>query len=143
MVLADNSSALLSLSALLAKIRTNKKDPTTIDGPLQALIIANLQNQEPLARSELEALFSSRQLPVMDLFFEPNTREQSEARNLHRAVAMRKKLADYQQLILSEQPQTNAADHQSFLIGRVRGFIQRKASGSKIENTDTNSSNKQ
>ena len=132
-VLTDNSSALLSLSALLAKIQDNPSDPNTVDGPLQALIIANLQNQEPLNISELEAIFSTRQLPVLDTFFAPDNIEQEKARNEHRAVAMRKKIERYQQLLLSEQPKNTEDDHQSYLLGRVRGFMLRHASGVELE----------
>ncbi len=78
-------------------------------------------------------IFGTAQLPVMDIFFAPDNPEQIEARELHRAVAMRKKLADYQQLLGDSQPKLVEKDHRSYLLGRVRGFIQEKASGTELE----------
>ncbi len=132
-VLTDNSSAYYSLGKLLPMIKDNQKDPNTIDGPLQALIIANLQQQEPLTKTELESIFNNAQLPVMDIFFAADYSEQQTARNLHRAVAMRQKLNDYQQLKLNNQPTVTETDFQSFLLGRVRGFMQKKASGVELK----------
>ena len=132
-ILTDNSSAYHSLGKLLPMIKDNPKDPNTIDGPFQALIIANLQQQEPLTKTELESIFDNAQLPVMDIFFAGDYSEQQTARNLHRAVAMRQKLNDYQQLKLNNQPTVTETDFQSFLLGRVRGFMQKKASGVELK----------
>lgn len=132
-ILTDNSSAYHSLGKLLPMIKDNPKDPNTIDGPIQALIIANLQQQEPLTKTELESIFNNAQLPVMDIFFAVDYTEQQTARNLHRAVAMRQKLNDYQQLRLNNQPTVTETDFQSFLLGRVRGFMQKKASGVELK----------
>lgn len=139
-VLTDNSSALHIMLTLAPQIKGNSRDPTVVDGPLQALIITNLQQQEPISRQELEAIFSAQQLPVLDLFFAPVDAGQMQARDLHRAVAMRKKVADYQQLLIDNQPKLVEQDHQSYLLGRVRGFMQQKASGTELttgNNTDT------
>lgn len=132
-VLADNSSAYQILQSLIPQIKENKRDITTVDGPLQALVITNLQQQEPIARHELEAVFDAEQLPVLDIFFAPDDAEQTQARELHRAVAMRKKVDDYQQLLIDNQPKLVEQDHQSFLLGRVRGFMQQKASGTELK----------
>lgn len=131
-VLADNSSALQILQTLTPQIKGTKPGTTTIDGPLQALIIANLQPQEPITKSNLEAMFNTRQLPVLDIFFAPDTIEQLETRDLHRAVAMRKKISDYQQLLIDNQPKLTETDRQSYLLGRVRGFMKQKASGTEL-----------
>jgi len=135
-VLVDNSSAYQTLQNLASQIKENKRDPTTVDGPLQALIIANLQQQEPIARQELEMVLGTEQLPVLDLFFAPDNAEQTQSRELHRAVAMRKKVADYQQLLIDNQPKSVEQDHQSFLLGRVRGFMRQKASGTDLKAQD-------
>lgn len=132
-VLTDNSSAHQVLQTLLPQIKENKRDTTVVDGPLQALAIINLQQQEPMSKPELEAIFGAEQLPVMDIFFTPDNPEQRETRELHRAVAMRKKLADYQQLLSDSQPKLVETDHQSYLLGRVRGFMQQKASGTELK----------
>jgi hypothetical protein len=140
-VLADNSSAYQILQNLIPQIKENKRDTTTVDGPLQALVITNLQQQEPLTKQELEAVFGAEQLPVLDLFFAPDNAEQIESRELHRAVAMRKKVADYQQLLIDNQPKLVEQDHQSYLLGRVRGFMKQKASGTELKarnDTETN-----
>lgn len=137
-VLTDNSSAYQVLQNLLPKIQGNKRDSSVVDGPLQALIITNVQQQEPIAKSELEVIFGTRQLPVMDIFFTPDKPEQTDARELHRAVAMRKKLTDYQQLLSDNQPKLAEKDHQSYLLGRVRGFMQQKASGTELKTQDDN-----
>jgi hypothetical protein len=132
-VLTDNSSAYLSLNTLLPKIKVNTKDHDTIDGPLQALIIANLQPQENSRKTELESIFSVPQLPVMDIFFAPHSTHQQAVRSRHKAAAMRQKMKDYQQFSVINQPLITETDPQSFLLGRVRGFIQKKASGVELQ----------
>jgi hypothetical protein len=69
----------------------------------------------------------------LDLFFAPADAGQMQARELHRAVAMRKKVADYQQLLIDDQPKLVEQDRQSFVLGRVRGFMQQKASGTELK----------
>lgn len=135
-ILVDNSSANPVLKNLLAQVRDNPGDPKTVDGPIQALIIANLQYQEPLKKTELEEIFSTEQLPVMDVFFTPDNPEQEAARELHRATALRKKVIDYQQQLLDIQPKLVEHDYQSFLLGKVRGFMKQKASGSEIKTAE-------
>lgn len=132
-ILADNSSAYQILQNLIPQIKENKRDAATVDGPLQALLITNLQQQEPITKQELEAVFSAEQLPVLDLFFAPDNAEQTESRELHRAIAMRKKVTDYQQLLIDNQPKLVEQDHQSYLLGRVRGFMKHKASGVELK----------
>lgn len=132
-ILTDNSSAHLSLNILLPKIKENAKNYDTIDGPLQALIIANLQPQENLQKAELESIFSVPQLPVMDIFFAPHSAHQQAVRSRHKAAAMRQKMKDYQQFNVINQPLITETDPQSFLLGRVRGFIQKKASGVELQ----------
>lgn len=132
-VLTDNSSALQIMQTLAPQIKDNSRDTTVVDGPLQALIITNLQQQEPITKQELETIFSAKQLPVLDLFFAPVDAGQMQARELHKAVAMRKKVADYQQLLIDDQPKSVEQDHQTFVLGRVRGFMQQKASGTELK----------
>ncbi|WP_331353378.1 DUF3530 family protein [Cellvibrio sp. UBA7671] len=132
-VLTDNSLAFQIMQILAPKIKDNSRDTTVVDGPLQALIVTNLQQQEPIIKQELETIFAAKQLPVLDLFFAPIDAGQLQARELHRAVAMRKKVVDYQQLLIDDQPKLVEQDHQSFLLGRVRGFMQQKASGTELK----------
>lgn len=141
-VLTDNSSAHLVLQSLLPQIKANPRDATTVDGSPQALVITNLQNQEPITKVKLEGIFAAQQLPILDIFFAPDNPEQIEFRDLHRAVAMRKKVIDYQQLLMTVQPKLTEQDRQSYLLGRVRGFMQQKASGPEIKTQkDDNRSN--
>lgn len=140
-VLADNSSVFQILRHLSPQIRENKRDMTTLDGPLQALIIVNLQEQEPLTKAELETVFSTEQLPLLDLFFAPANFEQTESRELHRAIAMRKKIMDYYSLLIDNQPKRVEQDHQSYLLGRVRGFMKQKASGTELKGRDEATTN--
>lgn len=135
-VLADNSSAHQILQHLKPQIKDNKEDPTTVDGPLQALIITNLQAQEPTTKAELEGLFNTEQLPILDVFFAPDNAEQVSSRKLHKAVAMRNKINDYQQLLIDKPPKSIEQDHQSYLLGRVRGFMKQKASGSEFTHNE-------
>lgn len=137
-LLVDNSSANPVLAQLLPQIKENPSDPSTIDGPIQALVITNLQNQEPLTSNQLSAVFANQQLPVMDVFFSPETPELTRARDLHRAIAMRQKLENYQQSLLEEQPKIVETDPRSFLAARVRGFMQRHASGTEIKGNGEN-----
>lgn len=132
-LLVDNSSANPVLTQLLSQIKENTRDPATIDGPIQALVITNLQSQEPLTTSELAAIFSNKQLPVLDVFFNPDDLEQIKARDLHKAIAMRLKLNSYLQASLDNQPKIVETDPRSFLAARVRGFMQRHASGTEVK----------
>lgn len=132
-VLFDNSSLFPGMQQLLPQIKENKNDPNTIDGPIQALVIANLQPQEALNKQQLNITLNQKQLPVMDIFFAPDVEQQKTQRELHRAAAMRNKLANYQQFITELQPKSIEDDHSSFLVGRVRGFMKAVATGSEIK----------
>lgn len=133
-MLVDNSSAPDALASLYKKINKTSTTSDTVDGPLQALILVNLQNQEPLSKEQLGAIFSVSDLPVMDVFFNPDNAAQGELRRLHHAEAMRKNLKDYQQLILPSQPAVNVDDKQNFWLGKIHGFVAAKAEGSELSN---------
>lgn len=141
--LVDNSSADLVLQQLLPQIKENPKDPETIDGPIQALVITNLQSQEQLTTAELTSIFANKQLPVLDVFFNPDDAEQDKARDLHRAVAMRQKLDNYIQAALDSQPKIVETDPRSFLAARVRGFMQKHASGTELKGADNKKTERQ
>lgn len=142
-VLTDNSSAHQVLQSLIPQIKENPEDPTTIDGPLQALVITNLQQQEPLNKEELNSIFAAKELPILDIFFTPEDAEQKTSRELHRAVAMRNKVADYQQLLIDNPPRSVTQDYQGYLLGRVRGFMKQKASGDEFTNKNEKTENQQ
>lgn len=131
-VLVDNSSLYWSLKLLSPQIKANQADPKTVDGPLQALIVINLQAQEPLTKGELESSFNQPQLPVLDLFFAPESEDQLEQRELHKAVAMRNKLNNYQQLLIEPLPQAMERKN-NFLLQRIRGFMTQNAQGKEIK----------
>lgn len=136
-VLVDNSSAGTVLQSLLPQLREHAEDPGKFEGPMQALVITNLQSQEPLNTEELSAIFANRKLPVFDVFFAPDTLEQKRAQDLHRAVAMRQKLDIYHQASLDSQPKIVETDPRSFLAARVRGFMQRHAKGIEAQKGST------
>jgi hypothetical protein len=133
-VLVDNSSAPDALATLYKKINKATTTSATIDGPLQALILVNLQNQEPLSKEQLSAIFAVGDLPVMDVFFNTDNAAQVELRRLHLAEAMRHNLKDYQQLMLPSQPSVSVDDTQSFWLGKIHGFVTTKAEGSERSN---------
>lgn len=132
-ILVDNSAAYAAINPLIPLLGDNPKDHTIIDGPMQALIIANLQPQEPLSREELEAIFHFPALPILDLFWSPESKAQLVAQRLHRGTAKRLQVKHYQSLNLPPLPAVIESDGQSFLLGRVRGFIQRHAKGSEVK----------
>ncbi len=113
-VLVDNSSAPDSLVELSKNA-------------IQALILVNLQSQEPLTQMQLAAMFSDVDLPVLDVFFRPDDKYQIEVRRLHHAEAMRKNLRNYQQLILPPEHFIAVNNKQSFWLEKVRGFINKKS----------------
>ena len=123
-VLVDNSSAPNALATLYPQFNIAKGN--TAESALKALILVNLQDQEPLTKSQLEAIFASSNLRVMDVFFNPDNAAQAEIRRLHQAVAMRQNVKDYQQLILPAQPSVSAEETKSFWLGKVHGFLNRK-----------------
>ncbi len=130
-LLVDNSSAPDALAGLYKKISAGTTTGDTIDGPLQALVLVNLQDQEPLTKEQLAAIFSVSTLPVMDVFFRVDDSAQKEQRRKHQAEAMRKDLKDYQQLILPTQPPVTVDDPKSFWLTKVHGFMERKAEGNE------------
>jgi hypothetical protein len=132
-LLVDNSSAPDALAGLYKKINAGTTTGDTIDGPLQALILVNLQDQEPLTKEQLAAIFSVSALPVMDVFFRVDDSAQKELRRTHQAEAMRKDLKDYQQLILPIQPPVTLDDTKSFWLTKVHGFMERKAEGNEVK----------
>lgn len=132
-LLVDNSSAPDALASLYKKINAGAASDNTVDGPLQALVLVNLQDQEPLTKAQLAAIFSVRALPVMDVFFNVDDSAQKELRRTHQAEAMRKDLKDYQQLILPTQPPVTLDDTNSFWLAKVHGFMARKAEGNEIK----------
>ncbi len=132
-ILVDNSALYWSMQLLSPSITVNKQDNKRLEGPLQALIIANLQHQEPLSSAQLASSFSQPQLPILDIFFAPDNSTQQQARDKHRALAMRNKLQHYHPLLLGQQPKTAESDSNSFLLGRVRGFMESKAKGIEVK----------
>ncbi len=135
-VLVDNSSAPDALATLYKKINKATTNSDTMDGPLQAMILVNLQNQEPLTREQLGNIFSVQELPIMDVFFNPDSAQQAELRRVHQAEAMRKNVKDYQQLILPSQPPVSIDDKQNFWLAKVHGFVARKAEGNELNGGD-------
>jgi len=132
-ILVDNSSAPYALADLYKKTKVGTTANDTVDGPLQALVLVNLQDQEPLTKEQLAAIFSVSVLPVMDVFFRVDDNAQKEQRRAHQAEAMRKNLKDYQQLILPTQPPVTVDDTKSFWLAKVYGFMERKAEGNEIK----------
>jgi len=130
-ILTDNSSAPYALSELYKKINKNNATGDTIDGPLQALILVNLQNQEPLTKEQLGIIFAVGDLPILDVFFNPDNQAQNEQRRLHHAEAMRRNLKDYQQLVLPPQQQPGIDDTRSFWLAKVQGFMVTRAEGNE------------
>lgn len=125
-LLVDNSGAVDTLAVIYKKIADTTTAKGVKDGPLQALILVNLQEQESLTIEQLKGIFSAPKLPVMDVFFSPDDAAQIELRRLHRAEAMRQKLENYQQLILPPEHFAAMNDKQSFWLEKVRGFMERK-----------------
>ena len=126
-VLVDNSSAPDALAALYPQFNIAKEN--TAESVLKALILVNLQDQEPLTKTQLAAIFASSNLRVMDVFFNPDNKAQAEMRRLHKAEAMRQNVKDYRQLILPAQPNVSVEDTQNFWLGKTHGFL-----NSKLEN---------
>lgn len=135
-ILVDNSSAPDALADLYKKISTGASPSDTVDGPLQALVLVNLQDQEPLTKEQLAAIFSVSHLPVMDVFFRVDDSAQKELRRTHQAEAMRQNLKDYQQLILPIQPPVTLDDTKSFWLTKVYGFMERKAEGNELKGNE-------
>jgi hypothetical protein len=126
-VLVDNSTAPDALVSLYPQFNITKEN--TAESALKALILVNLQDQEPLTKTQLAAIFASGNLRVMDVFFNPDNKAQAEIRRLHKAEAMRQNVKDYRQLILPAQPNVSAQDTQNFWLGKTHGFL-----NSKLEN---------
>ena len=132
-LLVDNSVAPDSLSSILPQIKANPSDKKTVDGPIQALILFNLQSQEPLTSTQLTQILGSPTLPVLDIFLAPNDEAQQKQRQLHLSIAMRNKLDTYIPQLLEPLPQTSADDANSFLVRRIAGFMRQQAQGVEVK----------
>jgi len=130
-ILVDNSSAPDALAGLLQKINKNGGTPDTIDGPLQALILVNMQEQEPLTKAQLSGIFSVSALPVLDVFFGPENPSMADARRSHRAEAMRQNLKEYQQVLISPEQQPTIDEKRGYWLAKVQGFMEQAAHGSE------------
>ena len=132
-MLVDNSSAPESLAGIFKTTNAGTTNKNIVDGPVQALVLVNLQNQEPLTQEQLKTIFTSPDLPVMDVFFDPDNPYQIEVRRLHRAEAMRSKTKDYQQLVLPPEYLININNKQGFWLEKVRGFMEKKAESTELK----------
>lgn len=139
-VLVDNSSAPDALASLLQKVNKNGGTPDTIDGPLQALILVNMQEQEPLTKAQLSGIFSVSALPVLDVFFGPENPTMAEARRLHKAEAMRQNVKEYQQVLISPEQQTTIDEKRGYWLAKVQGFMEQAARGSEQKGGQPNGS---
>jgi len=133
-VMVDNSCAPDVLASLYKKINKSITTNGTIDGPMQALILINMQDQEPLTKEQLDTLFSVPEMPIMDVFFNTEQSQMDEQRRTHRGEAMRNNVKDYQQFIFINEPMVLLDDKQNFWVGKVHGFLERKAEGNELSN---------
>lgn len=124
-LLVDNSSILDALTGLQSE-----------NEAIQALLLANLQPQEPLTTAQLEGVFSSTALPVLDIFITPNTPQQQPIRQQHRAAAQRNKLEQYHQLSLPPPGSADINNARNFWLERIRGFIEQHARGKEIKRSE-------
>ncbi|MBK8187266.1 MAG: DUF3530 family protein [Cellvibrio sp.] len=131
--LSDNRLLHPAAQHLLPQIKPNPNDPKTIDGPLQALVLLNIQAQYPLTQELLEASFASSELPVLDVFFNPPFVTQEQDQRLHKTTAARKKLTHYRQHTFSYPEENTLDENQQFWISTVRGFLDKEAKGSELK----------
>lgn len=131
-VLVDNSSAPFALADLLKKTSSGT-GKGKINGPIQAVVLVNLQDKEPLTKEQLAAIFSMPDLPVMDVFLNPDDQIQIDVRRLHKAEAMRQNLKNYQQLILPPEHLVTVDSKQTFWLEKVRGFM-KQVEGDELPN---------
>jgi len=132
-LLTDNRLLNPATAHLLPQIKPNPKDPKTIDGPLQALVLLNIEAQFPLTQDQLEASFSSPELPLLDVFFNPPFTTQEQDQRLHKTTAARKKLKHYRQQIFAYPDESMLDQPQQFWLSNVRGFLDKEAKGTEIK----------
>ncbi len=132
-LLSDNRLLHPATQHLLPQIKPNPKDPKTIDGPMQALIVLNIQAQYPLTQELLEASFSSPELPVLDVFFNPPFVTQEQNQRLHKTTAARKKLLKYRQHTFAYPEENALNESQQFWLSTVRGFMDKEAKGTELK----------
>lgn len=132
-LLSDNRLLHPAAVHLTPQIKPNPEDPKTIDGPIQAMILLNLQAQYPLTQEMLEAIFASAELPVLDVFFNPPAVNQDADQRLHKTTAARKKLMRYRQQTFPYPEENTLDENQQFWIAAVRGFMHKEAKGTEIK----------
>lgn len=132
-LLSDNRLLHPATQHLLPQIKPNPKDPKTIDGPMQALVMLNIQAQYPLTQDMLEAIFASPELPVLDVFFNPPFVTQEQDQRLHKTTAARKKLSKYRQQVFAYPEENTLDEPQQFWLSTVRGFMDKEAKGTELK----------
>jgi hypothetical protein len=116
MLVVDNSS----VREVAAYLQTQPA------GAITALILVNLQPQEALTTAELDQLFSTLALPVLDVFPAPTHAALTAQRKRHRGAALRNRLPDYHQMLLPPQQMATLDDNKNFWVERLRGFLERQ-----------------
>ncbi len=99
--------------------------------PLRALIFINARNRIPMTEVDLPLSLTDPALPVLDLYYRTDLRDQREAER-RRQQARRQRLENFVQLRMPRQISELDADKNP-LLRRVRGFLDRYAAGMEID----------
>ena len=98
--------------------------------PMRALLLVNARNTVPLTDIDLPASLTDPALPVLDIYYDADPRNQLEAQQRQRQ-AQRQRLSHFVQLRL---PRPAPGDgEQNRLTRRVRGFLEKHAAGMEID----------
>ena len=101
-----------------------------LEKPIRAMVLVNSKNKLPTAAEEFVEWFSDAELPVLDVFFEHDPRNQHYAKQRKR-LAKQKNLQAYQQVALKEI----SSEHvwrENKLSRRIRSFLEKNASGVEV-----------
>lgn len=110
----------------------NKRNHSNVQRPIRALVLVNPRNMLPSGEQEpmLVERILDRQLPILDIFYNLDYRDNIEAAARQRA-AKQQQLSGYRQLQLI-WPTLERENQHSQLAKRVRGYLYKNARGVEI-----------
>jgi uncharacterized protein DUF3530 len=113
----------------IAKPQTPEERPLK---PIRAMVIINARNSVPSSNIDLPKSLFDPEVPTLDIYFGTDVRDPAEAER-RRKYAKRQGFQVYQQIRLPEIAD-NKMLGENRLARRVRGFLNKHAKGSKVDN---------
>jgi len=101
-----------------------------LEKPIRAIVLINTKNRLPTMEQEFDGWFSDPALPVLDIYFRQDSRNQYHAEKRKRLASQQGATA-YQQVAINEVSAERSWGENK-LSRRVRSFLEKNASGVEV-----------